>query len=195
MHLKHLTQGSTPPGVTDIVLSGSHIAYFYLCVYIYIYIFFEWQIICAHQNKFKQDAINVKGRSPCYPSSPHKKLSESTLLSNSSTFFSHTGVCMCIYVSERLSMYVCVHVYVCTLPVLRNKCQYRGALEIPLFSGLVACATVNQALFSWQDFSCSEFLSAGRESSCFVLYLPTCVTGATSCPPGSHPERPKQNVG
>ena len=64
--------------------------------------------ICAHQNKFKQDVINVKGRSPCYPCSPHKKLSESTLLSNSSVFFSHPGVCMCIYVSERLRMYMCI---------------------------------------------------------------------------------------
>lgn len=133
MHLKHLTQSSTPPGVTDTVLSGSHVALFLsVCIYIY------WMTnICARQNKFKQGVINVKGRSPCYPCSPHKKLSESTLLSNSSVFFSHPGVCMCIYVSERLSMYMCIHVYVRTFPVLRNKQLFppsTGALWKYLFS-------------------------------------------------------------
>lgn len=35
MHLKHLTQGSIPLGVIDIVLSGSHVANFYLCMYVF----------------------------------------------------------------------------------------------------------------------------------------------------------------
>lgn len=53
---------------------------------------------------------------------------------------------MCIYVSERLSMYMYMRICVyssCIEEQVTVPSQYRSALEIAIFSGLVACATIN----------------------------------------------------
>lgn len=57
---------------------------------------------------------------------------------------------MCIYVSERLSMYMYMRICVyssCIEEQVTVPSQYRSALEIAIFSGLVACATINRVCF------------------------------------------------